>query len=181
VRLPWQRARSERGLLGVFEHHDALVECIEAALESGIEVRDAYTPTPSHEVQRLMKPGKSPVRFLTFAGGISGLAGGLALALWSSGVWDLVVAGKPVMHVIPFMVVGFELTILFGAGATFLGLLVFSRLPWVWFPARAYREEFSNDRFGLWLATTRGNEDEARSLLERHGALSVEELGGGGG
>ena len=165
-----------RGVLGVFSHHDALVEAVQTARKKGIEIRDVYTPVPSHEILDILRPARSPVRFVTFAGGITGLVSGIALAEWSSLEWNLVVGGKPVTSIVPFMVVGFELTILLGGIATLLALLLFSALPMRRFPTSGYRPEFSKDRYGLWLGPTEARRPEALSLLEDGGAVEVVDL-----
>jgi molybdopterin-containing oxidoreductase family membrane subunit len=160
----------------VFDKHDALVEAVREARREGLEIRDVYTPVPSHEILDIVKPKRSPVRFVTFAGGIIGLVSGIALAEWSSLEWNLVVGGKPVTSLVPFMVVGFELTILLGGVATLLALLLFSGLPMRRFPTRGFRPEFTKDRYGLWLAPASGQRQEALSLLEDGGAVQVVDL-----
>ena len=51
-----------------------------------------------------------------------GCAAGAWLTLWMSYDWPLVVGGKPVGSVPPYVVIMFEMTILFGALATLLGI-----------------------------------------------------------
>ncbi|HEY4717136.1 MAG TPA: quinol:electron acceptor oxidoreductase subunit ActD, partial [bacterium] len=43
--------------------------------------------------------------------------------------WKINVGGKPVVSIPAFVIIAFELTILFGALATFFGFLLFSKLP----------------------------------------------------
>jgi molybdopterin-containing oxidoreductase family membrane subunit len=166
-------APDPRGLVGSFRHLDELVDAVKSAQAAGIKVADVFSPVPVEEVQELVSPGRSPVRFVTFAGGVSGLVAGMALALLTSQVWNLVVGGKPVNSIIPFLVVGFELTILLGAISTLVALFHFGRLPHVTFPGPAYRAEFSDDRFGLWLDCDDADQGAARELLEQAGADTV--------
>jgi hypothetical protein len=172
------RARAgRRHVLGVFAHADALTEALRRAKASpGLEVEDVYSPVPDHQVLELCEPRKSPVRLLTFAGGLTGLTGGLALAVLTSLVWNMIVFGKPVTSVVPFLVVGFEGTILFGALGTLVGLLLFARLPYTAFPPAAYRPSFSKDRFGLWLSCRPHRTEHAHSLLRETGAEQVEDI-----
>lgn len=168
----------DRGLVGIFAHEDAFLDGLRRVKEAGIAVGDVFTPVPVHGVEELLAPGKSPVRFLTLAGGIAGMVGGLALALLTALVWNLIVAGKPVTAVVPFIVVGFEGTILLGALATLLGLLVFARLPFRRFPSAGYRGAFSKDRFGVWIpSASEESEGKARALLTEAGAEAVETTG----
>jgi len=166
------------GVLGHFAHVDALVSAARALHARGLEVGEVYSPVPVEEVVHVVRPGRSPVRFVTFAGGVAGLVAGLSLAVLTTSVWDLVVGGKPLYGIPPFMVPGFELTILFGALCTLVGLLVFSRLPTRRFPAPAWRPAFGVDRFGLWVRGPAARLEEARALLVEAGALEVEDVGG---
>jgi molybdopterin-containing oxidoreductase family membrane subunit len=153
-----------------------LVEAITAAQANAYEVCDVYSPVPVEAAQALISPGRSPVRFVTFAGGLCGLVGGMGLAIITSLIWNLVVAGKPITAVVPFMVVGFEATILIGAISTLLGMLIFAQLPYRRFPTPAYRASFSRDRFGLWLRCAPEQVEAVQRLLEEAGAEKVEVL-----
>lgn len=165
-----------RNLLGVFAHLDALVAALRRLSERDIPIAEVYSPVQSEEVIAAVEAGRSPVRIVTLAGAISGLAAGFALALLTSAVWELVVDGKPVYAIVPFVVVGFELTILLGALFTLVGLLVFARLPFRRFPSLGYRPAFSDDRFGIWVACPPARLDETRELFTGAGALEIEDL-----
>jgi hypothetical protein len=165
-------------LLGYFDHPDTTVAAVRALQGKGIPVVEAYSPMPNEELFELVR-GKhpSPIRFVSFTGAVVGITSGFALALLTSGIWELVVGGKPVYSVMPFVVVGFEFLILIGALFTLAGLLFFARLPHRRFPSRGYRPAFSDDRFGVHVAPNPQQADEARRVLSAAGALEVEELG----
>ena len=169
--------RATDGVLGVFGHYDGMIEAIRAAQEADIEIRDAFLPAGDHHVIDMVFKKRSPVRFITFTGAVTGLVSGFALAILSSMVWNLIVAGKPVTNPVPFVVVAFELTILFGAIATFIGVLLLGGLPFFRFPGRVYRPEFSLDKFGVWLGCTEGNGAMARRILEDAGAVEIHDTG----
>jgi hypothetical protein len=164
-------------LLGVFDHPDTTVAAVRNLQSKGLQVIEAYSPVPHEELHQLVR-GKhpSPVRFITFVGAITGLVSGFALALWSSGIWELVVDGKPVYSLMPFVVVGFEFLILLGALFTLGGLLLLARLPHRKFPSRAYRPAFSDDQFGVHVAAEPGQEEEVRRVLAETGAIEVQAL-----
>lgn len=164
-----------RGMLGIFEGPEGMMQALEQARARSVEIIDVYSPVPDHNVTEFVSPKKSPVRYVTFTGGIIGLVAGMWLAIGTSLVWNLIVAGKPVTSIIPFLVIGFELTILIGGLANLAALLLFGGMPYRKFPAPGYRPEFTDDRFGVWLG---GSELDARKLLEDAGAVDVQAVGG---
>ncbi len=168
----------QRGLVGSFAESTAMLDCLARARSAGIDIEDVYSPIGLPETAEFVSEKRSPIRFATFIGGTTGLIGGLGLALWSSGIWDMIVGGKPVDSVVPFLIVGFEFTILFGALSTLAALLYFAKLPDRSFPSPAYREEFSNNRYGVWLLTSDDRLAEAEALLRGAGAESVHPVGG---
>jgi molybdopterin-containing oxidoreductase family membrane subunit len=84
-------------------------------------------------------------------GALCGLVGGFALAIGTALVNGLIVGGKHPVSIIPYCIVGFEGTILLGALGNFVGLLVHTRLP-RWKAPPGYDWQFSQDRFGLFVA-----------------------------
>lgn len=76
-----------------------------------------------------LKLKKSMVGWFTLGGGITGLVGGFALAIFTAVQWNLMVSGKPIVAIIPFVIVGFEATILCAVFGNILGLITQMRLP----------------------------------------------------
>jgi hypothetical protein len=168
---------SVRHLLGFFDRASQVVTAVRALQDKKIVVADVYSPVPNEEIVELVAGTKpSRVRYGTFMGAIAGLSGGLGLALWTASVWGLFVDGKPIFGLIPFVVVGFELTILLGAIFNLIGLLIFARLPHRGFPDHAYRPQFSDDRFGVWVKAEPTRADEAKTTMLSAGALEVQDI-----
>ena len=73
-------------------------------------------------------------------------------------------ASRPWLPIPPYVVIAFELTILFGGLATLIGMVMLGRLP-RFRPHRAYDPRFTNDRFGVAVhcAPDRGAVGAARS------------------
>lgn len=86
-------------------------------------------PYPLHEVDEILKPVPSRLRFFTLVGAVIGLITGLIFTIWTSLDWPLMVGGKPIISLPAFVIVAFELTILFGGLLSFLGFLILARLP----------------------------------------------------
>ena len=68
----------------------------------------------------------------------------------------------------------FELTVLFGALSTIIGLFLLSRLPNVK-PAIIYDPEFTAGRYGVYVEADGGKLDEARSILNAEEPLELRE------
>ena len=109
----------------------------------------------------------------TLVGGIAGCAVGAWLTLWMSYDWPLVVGGKPVGSVPPYVVIMFEMTILFGALSTILGILLNSLFAARRVGTIQYDPRFTNDRFGIFVPTESGQAARIESLLREAGAEEV--------
>jgi hypothetical protein len=151
------------GVVGSFEHLDSLVEAIAAVRKSGFEF-EVYSPTPRHEIEHAIGARKSPVRYITFTGAMTGLGIAFVLTIGSSLIWNMITGGKPVVSIVPFLVPAFELTILFGGIATLLAILHFSRLPAK--SSVGFHPSFTDDRFGICVQVDGERAEEVTSLLE---------------
>jgi len=163
-----------RSVVGVFAHVDATVRAIQALRGRGLSDLSVYTPIPVEEIEEAVDHGKpvSRVRLFTLIGGLTGTATGFFLTIWSSLKWNLVVGGKPIVSIPPFVVIAFELTILFGGLCTLLGLLVLGRLPKLR-PSPGYDPRFSVDRFGIEVRCPTNMIETARQCLREAGAQEV--------
>jgi molybdopterin-containing oxidoreductase family membrane subunit len=159
-------------VLGIFVRLEALHGALSQLRDHGWSVLDVYSPVPSHRIEEAVMPGQSAVRIFTLAGGTVGAVGGIYLAIWSSLKWGLITGGKPVVSVPPFVIIGFELTLLLGALATVAGFLVTARL--VRFRRDPYYDpRFSQDHFGLLIAGPSDQQTGMADFLKQAGAKEV--------
>jgi hypothetical protein len=163
-----------QGVLGIYDGVDAAVAAIESLRASGLKRLTVFTPVPSHEIEHALEAEQSPVRLFTLVGGLTGAATGFALPTWTSLDWPLVTGGKPIIAIPAWVIIAFELTILFGALSTVAGLFIMARLPRTK-PFIVYDPSFSSDRYGVYVQPPPGREAEARSALEKAGAVEVRE------
>lgn len=161
-----------QGVLGVFPYLDATVTAIGQLRKAGFTDLTVYTPVPRHEIEEALEPPESPVRLFTIAGGLLGAFTGYGLASYASIAYPLVVGGKPLVHMIPYTVLAFELAVLFGSLATVLGLFLTSRLPRLRAEI-AYDPAFTNDRLGIFVRCGPDRAAAARDILVRAGAPEV--------
>jgi Alternative complex III, ActD subunit len=148
----------ERHIMGLFKNEDHVVSAIEALKSSPYEFVRVNTPIPSHKIMQALELKKSKVGWFTLCGGILGFLSGFGLAAFTATRWDLIVSGKPIMAIIPFVVVGFEATILFAVFGNVIGLLTQMRVPndaWL----KYYDPRCSGEHFGV-LATCHTHEKE---------------------
>jgi molybdopterin-containing oxidoreductase family membrane subunit len=159
------------GILASFRFVDAAAAAVRRLKDEGYRDFTVYTPVPNVEIARAVGHRASPVRLWTLVGGLTGCASGFALTLWMSYDWPVVVGGKPIGSVIPYVVIAFELTILFGAGATILGLLYHT---WKSRQVGAYDNRFADDHIGIFVPCTDERREPVQSLLREAGAEEVE-------
>lgn len=105
---------------------------LEDLVKEGVPRTDitVVSPVHLHEVDEILDVRPSKLKFFTFFGGLSGTITGFAFTIYTVLRWPfLITGGKPLVSIPPFIVIAFELTILFGALATFLGFLILTKFP----------------------------------------------------
>jgi hypothetical protein len=105
---------------------------------------------------------------------LTGTATGFAFTVWTSVDWPLVVGGKPMVSIPAYVIIAFELTILFGAIGTVIGLFVLSRLPSIK-PPVVYDPEFSSGRYGVYVEAESARLDEARKIMNDQEPVELRE------
>ena len=157
---------TKQGILASFDYLDSAVEAIEALRKAGFKKRaiQAFAPVPEHDLEHAMGYGQSPVRVFALVGALTGTATGFALAIFTAMDWPLVTGGKPIVSIPAFVVIAFEMTILFGALSTVIGLFINTRLPNMK-PLVVYDPEFSAGRFGVYVSAAPDRVEEARRIL----------------
>ncbi|HET9983862.1 MAG TPA: DUF3341 domain-containing protein [Longimicrobiales bacterium] len=165
---------SEAGILAIFGELDATVTAIERLRAGKIRGITVFTPVPRHELDHALHEPESPVRIFTLVGGLTGAASGFALATWTSVDWPLITGGKPIISLPPFVIIAFELTILFGALSTVAGLFINARLPRVRHEV-VYDPAFSAGKFGVHVVAPPGRENEVKNILRESGAEEIRE------
>ena len=159
------------GVLGAFEHVDSAVEAIHACRKEGHGDLTVYTAAPNHEIEEALGQGNSWVRAFTLIGGLSGCAAGYAVTTWTSLDWPLLVGGKPIAALPPYVVIMFELTILLGALSTVAGMVILSLRKSL--KGRPFHPRFTDDRIGIFVPCSPQENDQIRRLLATAGAVEV--------
>ena len=166
-----RKARKVAGVLASFEHVDAAADAIRALRAQGHRDLVVYSAAPNHEIEEALDHGVSPVRLFTLIGGLTGCAAGFGMTIWMAYDWPTLVGGKPIASIPPYVVIGFELTILLGALSTVTAVALFSVLMGK--RGIAFDPRFTDDRIGIFVP---GGPDQAaptEHLLKAAGAVEV--------
>ena len=159
-----QNLSGTAGLLASYDYVDSAVNAIGELRAGGLKKITAYMPYPDHHIEEALGYDQSPVRVWTLAGGLCGAAGGFALTSFTSMDWPLVTGGKPILSIPAYVIISFEMMVLFGVLATVIGFFINSRLPFVK-PMVVYDPEFSAGKFGVYVTVAADRLDQARGIL----------------
>jgi hypothetical protein len=169
------------GLIATFESAPALYHAAESVRDAGYRNWDCITPFPVHGLDKAMGLRRSIVPRISLAGGIAGFITGMTLVWWTGAVdYQLIVGGKPLFSPMFAFPVSYELTILFTAFATIIGMFVVNGLPMHYHPVLKY-DQFprgTDDTFFIVIESRdpRFNPANTRALLEKAGGKEITEL-----
>ncbi|HIE91629.1 MAG TPA: DUF3341 domain-containing protein [Acidobacteria bacterium] len=159
-------------ILGIFDHGAKAADGARAILDGGLGDVVAYSPVPDHAIDQALHVGVSPVRLFVLIGGVLGCATGFLFPIYTVLDWPLITGGMPLISIPPFVVIAFELMILFAALGGMASFLWLSGLPRVT-GQPAPDDRFTNDMNGISVTCLPENADAVRTALERHGANEV--------
>jgi hypothetical protein len=139
------------GLLAEFETPEDLIAAAKRVREAGYRDLDAFTPFPVYELFPVLRLRDRRVLWLGLTGGIFGFVLAFGMQLFTNFDYPINVGGRPLYALSAFMVVCFELTVLFAALVPAIGMLALNGLPRLHHPvfgAPAFYRA-SRDRFFL--------------------------------
>ncbi len=132
------------GVMAEFDSPTALVNAAREARARGYRKLDAYTPFPIEELSEALHLPKSKLPLIVLIGGILGGLTGYLMQYYVTVIYfPINIAGRPLHSWPMYIVITFELTILFSAISAVLGLLALCGLPMPYHPA------FNVPRFAL--------------------------------
>ena len=162
-------------VLGIYDRPGDAADVSKRLRGRGFSDLEVYAPAAFPELDEAVQDGPSGVRIWTLVGGLTGVVTGFLITIWMSVDWPLLVGGKPYASIPTYVIIAFELTILFGGLATLLGLLVVGKLPYGTFGKadKAYSARFSAEEFGVVVDCKDRDVSEVHSLMEAHHAKEV--------
>ena len=166
---------NREALVAVFGDSHGLTDAVRAVLDSGNDVLEVLSPVHLPEVDELLPQRPSLVRWFALLGCVGGAAFGLAFQVMTVLQWPHLTGGKPALSLPAFVVVAFEMTILLGAVATLVGLMIAARLPQI--GKDHYHEGCSQSDFALVLECDRRDRPSLETVLRGSGAQEVRAVG----
>lgn len=123
------------GVMAEFDNPTALVNATRAVRDRGYRKLDAYTPFPIEELNDVLHLHRNKLPLIVLAGGLLGGLTGYLLQYFIAVIYfPINVGGRPLHSWPSYIIITFELTILFGAISTVLGLLALCGLPMPYHP-----------------------------------------------
>jgi len=169
------------GLIATFDNAVDLYHAAEQVRDAGYKNWDCITPCPVHGLDGAMGLKRSIVPRISLVGGIIGFCTGMSLIFWTGAVdYPLIVGGKPYFSPMFAFPVSYELTILFTAFATIIGMFVVNGLSSHYHPVLKYEHiaRGMDDKFFVVIETrdSRYNSENTKALLEKTGGQNIKEL-----
>ncbi len=169
------------GMMAEFDSASDLVAAARRTHEEGYHKIDAYSPFPVEGLAEEIGFRKNGVPLVVLIGGLLGCMSGYALQYWISAVsYPINVGGRPYNSWPAFIIVTFEMTILFAGLAAVFGMLALNGLPMPYHPVfNVPRFAFATrDRFFLIIFSSDAKYDAVatRAFLETLEPRSISEV-----
>ncbi len=165
------------GIMAEFDNPTDLLHATEKAYSAGYRKMDAYTPYPLEEAAEAIGFHKNRVATLVLIGGCLGGLTGFLFQCWVNYFdYPLNIGGRPLISWPSFIIVTFELTILFAGLTAVIGMFALNGLPQPYHPVfnNPRFSQASKDRFFLCIEAADPNFDRTQtesfmqSLAPRH-------------
>ena len=169
------------GLMAEFDNVNDAVIAARRTYAAGYRKLDAYSPFPVEELSEAIGFHKNGVALVCLIGGILGGTAAFTLQWWINTIsYPVNIGGRPLNSWPSFIIVTFEMTILFSGLSAVFGMLALNGLPMPYHPVfNVPRFELaSKDRFFLVVFSSDKNYDaiRTRQFLEGLNPISVAEV-----
>ena len=169
------------GWMAEYVDEHTLLTASRKVRDSGYTKTDAYTPFPVHGIDEALGIKPTILPFIVLGAGFTGLFTALVLQYWTNAVdYKYIISGKPFASWPANIPVAFELTILFSAFTTFLGMWALNGLPKLSNPlfTSPRFDRVTNDRFFLHVDSRDKyfNRESVKDLLAGTKPESLEEI-----
>jgi len=169
------------GLMAEFDEVNAAIVAAQNAYGAGYRKMDAYAPFPVEELSEAVGFQKNGVALVCLVGGLLGCTGAFILQWWINTIsYPVNIGGRPLNSWPSFIIVTFEMTILFSGLSAVFGMLALNGLPMPYHPVFNVPQfdRASKDRFFLVIFSSDKNFDalRTRQFLESLNPISIAEV-----
>ncbi len=140
------------GYLAEFENPTELVQAAEKVYADGYRKIDTYSPFPIEAAAEAVGFHKSRLSLIVLIGGLTGLATAFGMQYWISVIdYPINVGGRPFNSWPAFIIVCFELTVLFSAASAVIGMFALNGLPMPYHPVFNVQRFIDASKDGFFL------------------------------
>lgn len=166
-------------VLAELESEEAIAAAIRRIRDAGYHDLEVYLPFPSLIVEDALDRRPSRLPLAIFGVGIGAAAGAYLLQYFLVGyLYPLVVGGRPPHFPLAFVIITFEMGVLFAGLTAFFGTLLLGRLFRLVDRVQGTPgfESVTRDRYWLEVSSLHGDAEvqRARQILSESGALAIE-------
>ena len=129
-------------VLAEFQEPDAMIAAAKAVSEQGWRI-ETFTPFPVPGLKQALRFSENKVPIATLIGGVVGAATGFLMQVGTNLDFPLDIGGRPLIAVPAFMLITFELMVLFAVFAGIGTMMIANRLP------KLHHPLFDVERFGM--------------------------------
>jgi hypothetical protein len=123
------------GLMAEFDSAQGLLDAAIKTRNAGYKKLDAYSPFPVHGLADAIGFHKNRVSLVVLLGGLAGMITAYSLQYWVANItYQTNIGGRPYHSWPSFIIITFELTILFGGISAAVGMLGLNGLPMPYHP-----------------------------------------------
>ncbi len=169
------------GWIAEYSDEHALLKAARKVRDSGYTKTDAFTPFPVHGIDEALGIKPTVLPFIVLCAGFTGLGTAALMQYWTNAIdYPYIISGKPFGSWPAFIPVCFELTVLFSAFTTFLGMIALNKLPRFSNPVftSSRFDRATDDKFFLYVDSSDKyfNRQSVQELLAGTSPESLEEV-----
>ena len=169
------------GVMAEFDNPTALVHAARRVYERGYKKVEAYSPFPIEELSEALHQPKNKLPMVVLMGGVLGGLAGYLMQYYVTVIhFPINIGGRPLHSWPAYIIITFELTVLFASFAAFLGLLALCGLPMPYHPVFNVPrfDQASRDKFFLVILARdpKFDLDKAWDFLETLNAREVTDV-----
>ena len=161
-------------VMGSFAYEEDFIAAAKSLQASGFNDISLLSPIPMHEAEKVLGLDRSPVRHFSLAGAFIGAICGFAMTVATALTFILPTGGRAIITIPPYLVITYEMTILFGVLFTLLGFHFVSGLP-AW-RDRPYLPSAVVDRFVVVVNGAGDQAARAETILREAGGDEIQQV-----